>query len=169
MGYSTIAEASSPEALTPQVGTYEYVDGQRGRVILNGPGLGPLGDLALAEQIWGQQLVPVGAQLVDVWGEGLNTAIVEFIIPRTAGANQSCGCAGSEQYAQARFPVLAVAIVGAIIGALALIGWITNNIRLTAQDTSGSLSTGVWIALIAGGVIVAASALGGGSRRTRSP
>lgn len=114
-----------------------YAEGQRGQVILTGPGLSLIGDLAGAEQIWAQYFTPAGAQVIDVHGEGSinpfsnSQAVIDFVIPGSAGQSQ-CGCAGAGAY-MGLGPVLVLAIIGAIGLALLALGWAINNIRLTAE------------------------------------
>jgi len=90
-----VARASSAEelrTLTPNVA--EIPDGARGRVVIDGPFIGPLADLAFAEQLWGDRLAPVGATVTDVFGDGLNRAVIEYQVPAAGTAAQGFARAG---------------------------------------------------------------------------
>ena len=122
---TVVAEANSPQELqaaTPLVDSIP--DGVRGQVVIHGPMIGPLADLMFAEQIWGSKLVPTGVQVIDVHGEGTNTAIVEWLNPAGASAGLSPGDA------RMRFVIAAVVVIGAVALALLALGWVINKITV---------------------------------------
>ena len=60
------------------------VPGDVGRIEMTGFGIGLLADAAGAELIWRQTFLPDGVEIIDVFGEGLNTAVVRFrVLPDT--------------------------------------------------------------------------------------
>ena len=141
-----VAEASSAEelrTLTPNVA--EIPDGVRGRVIIDGPFIGPLADLAFAEQLWGERLAPVGATVTDVFGDGLNRAVVEYRVPAAGTAAQG--------FARAGLVIVALAILAAVAGAALAIGWAITKITVLffgEEGSGGSVSGGLRLAVVAG-------------------
>ncbi len=122
---TVVAEADSLQELqaaTPLVDSIP--DGVRGQVIIHGLFIGPLADLAMAEQMWGSKLAPAGVQVIDVHGEGVNTAIVEWLNPAGATAGLTPGDA------RMRFVIAAVIVLGAVAGALVALGWVISKITV---------------------------------------
>ena len=140
----------------------EFADGARGRVTLQGPGLGLLADGFLAEQVWGRLLVPTGAVLTDVSGEGFSTAIVDFQVPSTTAT------AGMVRQG---FPIAFLVVVAAIIAAIKVLGWLVDKVSLAIEQSAPAVG-GVALAIAAAVAVVAAALLLGGRRpreRTLSP
>lgn len=151
---TVVAEANSPQELqaaTPLVDTIP--EGVRGQVVIHGPMIGPLADLMFAEQIWGRNLVPAGVQVIDVHGEGTNTAIVEWLNPAGASAGLSPGDA------RMGFVIAAVAVCAAVAIALVALGWVISKIIVLFFGPEGEgrgfdiglialASVGVGVALI---------------------
>jgi len=149
---TVVAEANSPQELqaaTPLVD--EIPAGVRGQVVIHGPMIGPLADLMFAEQIWGRNLVPAGVRVIDVHGEGTNTAIVEWLNPAGAAASLSPGEARHE------FVIAAVVVLGAVAIALLALGWVINKITVLffGPEAEGRGFDIGLIALAAAGVGVA--------------
>ena len=131
-----VAQASSAEelrTLTPNVA--EIPDGARGRVIIEGPFIGPLADLAFAEQFWGGRLAPSGAVVIDVFGDGLNKAVIEYRIPEGGTAAQG--------FARQAFVITALVFLAAIAGAALAIGWAIRQITVLFFGEDGSATSGV--------------------------
>jgi len=158
-----VAEANSPQELqaaTPRVSTIP--DGVRGQVIIHGPFIGPLADLVFAEQIWGRNLVPVGMQVLDVHGEGMDTAIVEWLNPATGSVGLTPGDA------RMQFVVAAVVVLGAVAVALVALGWVISKISVLffGPDAEGR-GWEIWpLALV--GVAVAAGLVLWQTKRPRT-
>ena len=134
-----IAEASSAEELvqrTPSVATIP--EGSRGEIRIRGFGLGAIADLAGAETVWRTFLNPEGLDILGVHGEGFSTAVVEFANP----ASQSRGPVAPQRIG----PIAVIAVLIAIAGVLALVGWVISNITVllfgTASPPQGLISTG---------------------------
>ena len=156
-----VARASSPAELqvtTPNVS--EIPDGARGRVVIEGPFIGPLADLAFSEQVWGQQLAPRGAVVTDVFGDGLNTAVVEFRVPESGQSGQG--------FARAGIVIAAVGLLAAIGFALIALGWAVRQITVLFFGENDGRPLGAslgMIALVGGVAFLALSSRQSGSRR----
>jgi hypothetical protein len=142
-----VAQARSAEELrnlTPSIS--QIPDGVRGRVIIDGPFIGPLADLAFAEQTWGQRLAPSGARVTDVFGDGLNRAVIEYEIPAAGEAAQG--------FARAGLIIAVLVLLAAIAGAAIALGWAVRQITvLFFGDEPGGGVAGTSRALIGLGVI----------------
>ena len=141
-----VARASSAEelrTLTPNVA--EIPDGVRGRVIIDGPFIGPLADLVFAEQLWGDHLAPAGANVTDVFGDGLNRAVVEYQVPAAGTAAQG--------FARAGLVITALVLLAAVAGAALAIGWAIRQITVLffgEEGSDGGVSGGFRMAAVAG-------------------
>ncbi len=155
-----VAEASSISELqstTPNVA--EIPDGVRGRVIIDGPFIGPLADLAFAEQLWGQRLAPTGARVIDVFGDGLNRAVVEYEVPAGTAA---------QGFAPAGIIITAVVLLAAIGGAALALGWAIRQITVLFFGEEGGVAGTsralIGLGIVGGGLLLAAQLRG---ERTR--
>lgn len=129
-------------------------EGQKGRVMLQGPGIGYLGDTAGMEQLWGSHLVPAGAVVDDVEGVGSSTVIVRFHIPAALGQGAQVALG----------PVALIGIALAIGAAVAALAWLVNSITLfieTLGPVGKAVVGGFGILLL---VMAVAAVLGGGKR-----
>ncbi len=157
---TVIAEVSSPEELqqvTPTVGTLR--PGRRGQIVVQGFGLGILGDLSGAEFVWNQFFGSEGIETVDVHGKGFSTVIVDWRIPQTALAGQGV--------AEMGFPIAVLALLGAAALALFALGWAINKITvLLFGPGGGGAGNFLIVGLIAIGAVLVVSAIGG--KRGRS-
>ena len=156
-GLTTILEVNSLAELEearnrPELQDLELADGARGRVTLQGPGLGLLADGFAAEQVWGRQLVPTGAVLTDVSGEGFSTAIVDFRVPSTTAS------AGTVRQA---FPIAFLVVVVAIIAAIKALGWLINKVTIAVERIAGAVGGAAVAIAVAIAVVVAALLLRG--------
>ena len=162
---TVVAEANSPQELqaaTPLVDSIP--DGVRGQVVVHGPFIGTLADLPFAEQVWGSKLVPAGVRVIDVHGEGTNTAVVEWLNP--AGATAGLTPDG----ARMRFVIAAVVVIGAVALALVALGWVITRITVLffGPEAEGrGFDIGI-LALAAGAVGVGFVLWQTMGRRTRS-
>lgn len=141
-----VAQARSAEELrnlTPSIS--QIPDGVRGRVIIDGPFIGPLADLAFAEQTWGQRLAPSGARVTDVFGDGLNRAVIEYEVPAAGEAAQG--------FARAGLIIAVLVLLAAIAGAAIALGWAVRQITVLFFGEDGGGVTGASRALIGLGVI----------------
>ena len=122
---TVVAEADSLQQLQAATPRVEAIpEGVRGQVVIHGPFIGTLADLAFAEQIWGSKLVPAGVRVIDVHGEGLDTAIVEWLNPAGASAGLAPG------HGRMGFVVAAVVVLAAVVGALVALGWVITRITV---------------------------------------
>ena len=159
-----VARASSAEelrTLTPNVA--EIPDGARGRVVIEGPFIGPLADLAFAEQFWGDRLAPPGAEVIDVFGDGLNKAVIEYRIPEGGTAAQG--------FARQAFVITALVFLAAIAGAALAIGWAITRITVLffgEKGSDGGVTGGFRMAAVAG-VLAGLFLLAGGIKKKSSP
>lgn len=141
-----IAQGSSIADLEAQTPTIEVIpEGSFGRVVLSGIGIGPLADVAGAEQLFAPFFTPEGAQVADVYGEGLNTAIVEWFVPVTQAQGS---------FAPARIPVLAIGLILAIGGAAAATGWFISSITVLLDQLGPAGKAAFNAIAIAGAVLV---------------
>ncbi len=158
---TVIADVSSPEelqAVTPTVATLQ--PGRRGQIVVQGFGLGLLGDLAGAEFVWQTFFAPAGIETVDVHGEGFSTVVVDWRIPKAALAGQALAGMGIG-------PVAVVALIGAAALALFALGWVISRITvLLFGPEGGGAFNFLVIGLIAIGGVLVLSSVGG--KRGRS-
>ena len=135
-GFLTIAQASSASDLrnvTPKITTIE--EGRVGRTIIESPiwsPVGPLADLAGAETIFRRVFVPEGIEVIDVHGEGLTTAVIDWRVSTTFRA------------AQGNAPMSAVfvttaLILGLIAVALLATGWAVRQITVLVKGADEAL------------------------------
>ena len=163
-GLTTILEVNSLAELEeasnrPELQDLELQDGARGRVTLQGPGLGLLADGFAAEQVWGRRLVPTGAALTDVSGEGFSTAIVDFRVPSTTAT------AGMVRQA---FPIAFLVVLVAIIGAIKALGWLVNKVTIAVERIAPAVGGAALAIAVAVAVVAAALLLGGRRPRERT-
>lgn len=157
--FRVIADVGSVRELEAVASTLPpFREGDRGILTVKGPGLGLAGDLPGAERFWGGRLVPAGARVIDVSGEGFSTAVIEFDIPAGQGQGQEL----------ARHGVAVLLIIGAIVGALVVLGWVITRITLAVESVGGQAPV-IGGLVIAG--IIAAVAIPAffSQRRSRSP
>lgn len=138
-GYFRIAQASSPGELrnvTPSV--RELSEGRVGRTIVESPiwaPIGPLADLAGAERIFSGIFAPEGIEVIDVHGEGLTTAVIDWRISPTFRTAQ-----GNAQ--MSAVVILTIAVLAALTLALFATGWAVKQITvllLGRENSSGGL------------------------------
>ena len=160
-----IAEARSPEELKntkPRVPVIPI--GAAGVIIVRGFGLGPLADLPLAEQIWGRFLLPEGARVVDVRGEGFDIAVIRYQVP--AVALQGAAPMG---FGPIVIPVISVKLLFAIASALLTLGWLIKQISVFffgTKDKPGLVTAGSgMLVLLIGGIVVLVAFSGRVGRR----
>lgn len=140
-GYFPIAQASSPGELqnvTPSV--RELTAGRVGRTIVESPiwaPIGPLADLAGAETIFRNIFTPEGIEVIDVHGEGLTTAVIDWRVSPTFQAAQG-------NASMSAVLILAIVVLGAISLALFAAGWAVKQITvllLGREDSPGLVNS----------------------------
>ena len=138
-GYFPIAQASSPGELsnvTPTV--QELSEGRVGRTIVESPiwaPIGPLADLAGAESTFRNIFAPEGIEVLDVHGEGLTTAVIDWRVSPTFRAAQG-------NASMSAVVILTIAVLGALTLALFATGWAVKQITvllLGREDSPGGL------------------------------
>ena len=159
-----VARASSAAELrtiTPNVATIP--EGVRGRVIIEGPFIGPLADLAFAEITWGNAFAPTGAEVIDVFGDGLNKAVIEYRIP--------VGGSAAQGFARQGLIVTATVLLVSIAAAAIAIGWAIRQITVLffGAEDGASAVTGVFRLAAVAGLIGGAILLTASVKNTRSP
>ena len=119
--------------------TDDLPPGTHGKVVIEGFGVGPLADLAGAEQAWGSFLVPAGAEVLDVHGEGLNKAIVDWRIFEVAATAMASSLA-------------VVVFIGVVALALAALGWAISRITIFFEQAGPMILIG--LVLVVGLVVL---------------
>lgn len=150
-----LAQADSPEALKLVIPSLaELPAGTQGRTEVMGTGLGLLADAPGMEQIWGNKLAPAGVQVIDVHGQGLNTAIVDWQVPGAQGQI-------APAFALPAAPVLLYIAIGIIA-----LAWFTSQIRVLVRGYGppggGGLSGNIGLIAVAGIAYMALSQRGQG-------
>ena len=143
MSWQTVAEGTWDDIKT-YVENRELQKGERMRVImtLNMP-VGHAFDLAGMEHVF-SPMMPIGMDLVDVWGEGSRTAVVEmeadpaWLIPAVA-------------FVAANWKVIAISVGVVLVTLLALV--ITFKIAIFTVATPGST--------LVTAILIGAAAVGG--------
>lgn len=80
-----LAEVTSIDQLSQvQPALTDLPPGSKGRVVIQGTGIGLLADLAGMEQLW-QRKMPSEIKIVDVYGNGLSEAVVNWEVMPTMG------------------------------------------------------------------------------------
>lgn len=132
-GFRLLAEANSADALrNAQTAVDDLPAGTAGRVVIEGFGVGLAADLAGAEQLWGARFTPIGTQLVDVYGNGANTAVVDWKIPAAMGVGVAMGN-----------PLPPVLLLSAIAAVLISLGWLVSKITVFFEDVGGPVGIGL--------------------------
>ena len=115
--------------------------GDNGQIIIDGFGLGALADAPFAEFPWRAAFGPQGVQIVDIHGEGFNTAVIDWRVPNVAASNQ-----GAAMHA-------IILILLALALAAAAVGWAVDRIRVFLFGKDGGFGL-MPIALLAGGAFL---------------
>ena len=139
-----ILDVDSFEALQSAVPTVEsFSPGDRGQIVLSGPGIGIAADLAGAEATWRSILGESGFSVQDVHGDGLSTGIIDWFVPADAPAGQGQANMGAA--------IPALVLVGAILAVLLFLGWLVLGrlqILLFGPDGTGGLAGAFPIGLL---------------------
>lgn len=111
------------------------VPGDVGRIEMTGFGIGLLADAAGAEFIWRETFLPEGVEIVDVFGEGLNSAVVVFtVLPDAASVRVA---AGAEVVAPALIAV--AAYIGLLLIVILALGWFVQEVRILLTGGEGGI------------------------------
>ena len=130
-GSAVLVEATTLAELRAAIpATNDLPPGTHGKVVIEGFGVGPLADLAGAEQTWGSFLVPAGAEVLDVRGEGFSTAIVDWRIQAAVDAAMAS-------------PLAPVILIGAVALALAARGWVISRITIFFEQAGPMILIGL--------------------------
>ncbi len=131
-GYIPIAQAGSPGELQDVTASISEIgEGRLGRTIVESPiwaPIGPLADLAGAEFIFRQFFEPEGIEIIDVYGEGLTTAVIDWRVSTTFRAGQSSA-------PMSGVVIATVVILSALTFALLATGWAIKNITVLLFGT----------------------------------
>ena len=159
-GSQVILDVASLGALKTAVPAIQMLNpGDRGQIVLTGPGLGIAADLSGAEAAWRTIFARAGLEVRDVSGEGFRTAIIEWYVPAGGRVASAQGEAhlGSPEDANMGAALAALVLVGAIIAVLLFLGWLVLGRILILLDKfklpEGALG---WLLLVGGIVLVAA-------------
>lgn len=158
-GTQVILDVQGLDALKTALPTVQSLQpGDRGQIILTGPGLGIAADLSGAEVAWRNIFGRAGLGVQDIHGEGLQTAIVDWYVPaeRTLLA--------SPEDANMASPVAAVVLIGAIVAVVLFLGWLVLGriqVLLFGEGGKGGLlgSPIGWVLLV-GAVLLMAGGIG---------
>lgn len=137
--FRLVASGGSMEALKPQVAGLTLAPGQRGQLRLQGFGLGIAGDMPGTERLWASHFTPAGVKILDVYGEGVSTAVIVFQNPPNIAG----------QAAVASGPLLIIAVLGAAILTLAVLGWTISRATLFVEAVGPVAGT-----LLIGGLVI---------------
>lgn len=127
----------------------ELRPGQKGQILIEGFGLGPIADLSGAEVLWRSTLAEEGISVTDVHGEGFSTAVIDWTVPPSAPAQSGA--------TSMRFLIAVIVVLVAIGAVLATLGWAVNRIRVLLFGDGPTEFGLVPIAIIAGIAMIALS------------
>ena len=152
-GYTLIAQASSADDLRdfrPTVGRID--EGRIGRTIIRSPlwaPIGPLADLAGAELVWRNVFSREGIEVIDVYGQGLTTAVIDWRVAPRAAAGQC-----NAQMGALFIPVIVV--LGLFAVAMVATGWAVRQVSvlLFGEEAGQGLFSLLPLVLVAGAVLV---------------
>lgn len=140
--FFTVAEAGSFEELDKVLPQLEIPKGAKVRFVmeLNAP-VAPAFDLPGAEIIFGGAM-PEGLELIDVYGEGWSTAVVE-------AESDPVHLAAIGTFLVAHWLGLSLAAIGIMVA----LGFLITSIRIDATEVAEALpETAKWIAVGLGGI-----------------
>lgn len=150
LAQTVLVRAASLEELRDATPTLqELPPGTTGRVVVEGPGLGPLADLAGAEEVWRRAFGQRGLEVLDVAGEGLSRAIVRWRVPAPAPA-AGAAALGS--------PLPPLVLLGAIVLALAVLGWAVRQVIVLVDRLGPGVAVGLGVLLLLALVVIASAA-----------
>lgn len=152
--WKVLFEATSIAELQGAIPSLSHlVEGGRGRFVVEGPGLGLLADAIGMEQLWGFYLREAGVSIVDVHGEGLNTAVVDWV---AAPHPPAIAVQGVAQVASPVLIASPILIVAAVIAVLLALGWAFSKFTAFIEVLVGNGDKpGLLPLVLIGGAVVA--------------
>lgn len=138
-----VADRLSVGAFRTATGNYKVDHGDRGTLVIQSFGIGLLAKVGWIRDLWASKLVQAGAQVDNVYGDGLNKFVVKWSIPTAAtGMRQD--------------PITIGLAIIAIIIVLGLSIWLVSKLSLFVEKAGtaapklgeGVLLTGLGIAAV---------------------
>lgn len=130
--------------------------GATGHLILEGPGLGALGDTPWIRDKFAEGYIAQGLMVTDIRGEGLTKFIITWSYPRTLQGRPGVALG----------PLAIVVVALAVVFVLTALGWLMTKLTATLKVLGGAalgLGGGLLLAAVAAAIFISA----GGAKALR--